>query len=112
MKYISEIKFHLNQGWGDYQNLWLIKIEGLKSYNGYIKDGNIVWEEVEEGSPYADITPFLRVGRFFPIQELINALTNEKKATAQIETLSELKATKYHLEDMRSLVFKNKHENK
>ena len=103
------IKFTLDRGWGDYHNLWLIKYELGKSYNGFLKEGIIVWEEVKEGT--YDITkliPFMRVNRNFPIQEMIDALTDQKKATDQVETLSELKATRCHLEDMRKLVFKGK----
>ena len=101
----TEIKFILNQGWGDYQNLWLIKYEIGKSFNGYLKDGNIEWQEVKEGQMIDDtIIPFMKVPYRFPIQELIDALTNTKKATEQVETLSELRATKYHLQDLRKML--------
>lgn len=100
----TEIKFELQQGWGDFKNLWLMKYELGKAFNGYTKEGELVWEEVKEGATYDKYTPFLKVGRWFPIQEMVDALTDTKKATEQVETLSELKATKYHLEDMRKLL--------
>lgn len=105
------IKFHLDQGWGDFQNLWLIKYELGKAYNGYLDKGVLAWEEVQEGSADATkLIPFMRVSRYFPVQELVDALTDTKKTTEQVETLSELKATKKHLEDMRHLVFQENYE--
>lgn len=104
----TQIKFLLNQGWGDFKVLWLIKYELGKAFNGYLKEGFIEWQEVtpkEEANPDKYLVPFMKVGRHFPIQEMIDALTDTRKATEQVETLSELKATKYHLEDMRKLVF-------
>lgn len=104
----SRIKFILSQSWADFQELWLVKYEGGKAYNGYLVKGNIEWEEVKEGgADTSKLTPFMRVSRHFPVQQLIDALTDEKKATVQVETLSELKATKYHLEDMRKLALRN-----
>jgi hypothetical protein len=100
----TEIKFHFNQGWGDYKDLWLIKYELGKSYNGYLVKGTIEWEEVKEGQEYSTITPFMRVPRYFPIQEMVDALTETKPASTQIETTSELRATRYHLEDLRKLL--------
>jgi hypothetical protein len=101
----TEITFHLDQGWGDFKNLWCIKIELGKQFNGYLKDGNMEWQEVDEGAyDISKLTPFMKVGRYFPVQELVDALTDTKKATEQVETLSELKATRYHLEDMRKLL--------
>ena len=101
----TKIEFHLDQGWGDFKNLWLIKYELGKSFNGYLVKGRLQWEEVKEGVvDMTKITPFMVVSYRFPIQEMVDALTDTKKATEQIETLSELKATKYHLEDMRKLL--------
>ena len=101
------IRFVLDQGWGDFKNLWLMKYELGKSYNGYLEKGMVKWEEVNEGSIDVEkMVPFMRVNHNFPIQELIDTLTDSKKATEQVETLSELKATRFHLEDMRKLVFK------
>jgi hypothetical protein len=101
----TEIKFHLDQGWGDFQNLWLIKYELGKAYNGYLVKGIIEWEEVVEGKyDIKKLVPFMRVPRHFPIQEMVDALTKTKPATTQIETTSELRATRYHLEDLRKLL--------
>jgi hypothetical protein len=103
----TQIRFELSQGWGDFKLLWLMKYELGKSYNGYLHEGDLKWEEVKEGEFYEKLKPFMKINeRFFPVQEMINALTNTKKATEQVETLSELKATKYHLEDMRKIALK------
>lgn len=101
----TKIQFHLDQGWGDFKNLWLAKYELNKAYNGYLKNGRLEWSEVKEGVvELTKLTPFMMIPRYFPVQELVDALTDTKKATEQVETLSELKATKYHLEDMRKLL--------
>ncbi len=100
------IEFHLSQGWGDFKILWLMKFELGKSFNGYLEKGILQWVEVPEAAMNDTMTPFMRIPRNFDTQMLIDALTNQKKATEQVETLSELKATRYHLEDMRKLVFK------
>lgn len=105
MTHTTEIEFRLHQGWGDFQNLWCMKYEHGKAYNGYLKDGIVEWQEVKDGVGNTGLIPFMKVDRRFPLQEMIDALTNTKKATEQIETLSELKATRYHLEDMRKLAF-------
>lgn len=101
----TEIKFLLNQGWGDFHTLWLIKYELGKAFNGYLSEGLIEWEEVPEGFYQVEkLTPFMKVTHNFPIQEMVDALTSTKPSTPIIETSSELKATKYHLEDMRKLL--------
>lgn len=104
----TKIEFMRDQGWGDFQNLWLIKHELGKAFNGYLEKGNISWEEVKQDYDITKLTPFMRISRNFPIQELVDALTDHKKSTEQVETLSELKATRYHLEDLRKIVFKDK----
>lgn len=106
----EELWFELQQGWGDFQNLWLLRRIGEKSFNGFLKKGLLEWEEVKSMSDITDLTPFMRVTYHFPVQQMIDALTKKKPTQEQVETLSELKATKYHLEDMRKIVFKEKTE--
>ena len=100
----EEIWFELQQGWGDFQNLWLLRRFGDKSYNGFLEKGLLEWEEVKEGQNTSTLTPFMKVSYRFPIQQMVDALTKKKPASEQTETTSELKATKYHLEDMRKLL--------
>lgn len=100
----EELWFELQQGWGDFQNLWLLRRTGEKSFNGYLKKGMLEWEEVVSGYDISKLTPFMRVTYHFPVQQMIDALIKKKPAQEQVETLSELKATKYHLEDMRKLL--------
>ena len=101
----TEIKFEVQQGWGDFKIVWMMKREGDKLFNGYMKMGNIEWEEVKEGL-INDLTPFLKVPGWTGIdfQPLIDALSQKAPSTKETATTAELRATKYHLEDMRKLV--------
>lgn len=105
----TEIEFIRSMPYGDREDIWCIKHELGKAYNGYLKEGNLVWEEILEGSvDTTKITPFLRIPWRFPLQEFVDALTKKQAVptTKQAEIDAELKATKFHLEDMRKLVFK------
>lgn len=104
----TEIRFAFSQPLGDFRTLWMVKQEGLKTWNGYLEKGVIKWEELPEGSLWEKYTPFMVIPRRFPIQELIDALTEKGvlPPTKQAEVDAELKATKYHLEDMRKLALK------
>ena len=106
----TEIKFYAGPRLGDRLDIYLVKIELGKTYNGYLKEGNIIWNEIDEGANWDAHIPFMRIPHRFPIQELIDALTDKEvlPTTKQAEIDSELKATKYHLEDLRKLVFKDK----
>jgi len=104
----TTIKFYKAPKIGDYLDIMLVKCELGKSFNGYLEKGHIVWEDIKEGAEWRDYTPFMVIPRMFPIQELIDALTDKAvlPTTIQVETIAELSATKYHLEDMRKLVFR------
>jgi len=102
------IKFYKAPKIGDYLDIMLVKHEMGKSFNGYLEKGRIVWEDIKEGAEWRDYTPFMVIPHYFPIQELIDALTDKAvlPSTMQVEIIAELRATKYHLEDMRKLVFR------
>jgi hypothetical protein len=108
MIFTTEIRFAFSQQVGDFRTLWMLKQEGLKTWNGYLEKGVIQWEEMPEGSLYDKFTPFMILPYRFPLQELIDALTNKYvlPPTKQQEIDAELKATKYHLEDMRKIALK------
>lgn len=103
------IKFYKAPQIGDYLDLRLVKHEVGKSFNGYLDKGRLEWQEVPEGAEWSQLHPFMVIPYRFPIQELIDALTSKEvlPPTIQIEVQAELKATKYHLEDLRKLVFKD-----
>lgn len=102
------IKFYTAPRIGDYLDVRLVKHEMGKSYNGYLDKGRLEWQEIPEGSDWNQFHPFMVIPHRFPIQELIDALTDERvlPPTKQVAIDAELKATKYHLEDLRKLVFK------
>lgn len=102
------IKFYTAPLIGDFLDLRLVKHEMDKSYNGYLDKGRLEWQEIPEGSEWSNFHSFMVIPRRFPIQELVDALTSKEvlPPTIQAEVQAELKATKYHLEDLRKLVFK------
>jgi len=103
------IKFYKAPRIGDYLDIMLVKHELGKSFNGYLEKGRIVWEDIKEGDEWRNYTPFMVIPHIFPMQELIDALTDKAvlPTTKQGEIGAELKATIYHLEDMRKIVFKD-----
>lgn len=102
------IRFYSGPRIGDYLDIRLVKHELGKSYNGYLDKGRLEWQEIPEGSMWDGFHSFMVVPYNFPIQELVDALTDSKvlPPTKQVEIDAELKATRRHLEDMRKLVFK------
>lgn len=106
----TEIKFYKAPMIGDFLDIRLVKHELGKSYNGYLDKGRLEWQEIKEGDEWSNYYPFMVVPYRFPIQELIDALSDKSilPPTKTIEFEAELKATKYHLEDMRKLVFDQK----
>jgi len=108
---MSELKFEVQQGWEDFKIVWLMRYERDKAFNGYMKKGNLLWQEVKEDSDTSNLIPFLKIpGYGINLSGLVDALSNKVPSTKEIETQSELKATKYHLEDMRKLVFETQEE--
>jgi hypothetical protein len=105
----NQIKFEVQQGWGDFKIVWMMKYESGKAWNGYLKDGNLEWQEVIEGHDWSSQIPFLKIpGYGVDLAGLIEALTDKYPSKKEEATTTELRATKYHLEDMRALVFKKK----
>lgn len=82
-------------------SLYVIKIVENKTYVKYTER----WNEVDPSASFIEPTLKLENDIF---QNFIDELSNEIKPTLQAEVDAELKATKYHLEDMRDLVFKKK----
>ena len=90
--------------------VWIISVESGKAKVANInKDGYLELKEVKDGMPAEDNIPFMRVP--YPVWELIVNAIAEKTPPLKKEVLdAELSATKFHLEDMRKLVFEDKNE--
>lgn len=93
------------EGWGDGVKVWIAnKNTGKINICRFTKDGYIEQEEIGEGISPA---PTMIISRYMweGLRKAINGVeeTPDKKALD-----AELTATKFHLEDMRKLVFKNK----
>jgi hypothetical protein len=89
--------------WADEQELWIGKLTNGKIYQGKVGEhGNLVLEEISEGT---ETTPALRINRM-AWMGLVQALKGVMPDLDKKEVDAELKATKYHLEDMRKLAFK------
>ena len=89
-----------NQPWNNKKSVYITR------YSGNITENfsNGEWKKVKEGFSFEDIKPAIEL-RESMWQELIDQLSREIKPTAKAEVDAELKATKYHLEDFRKLVF-------
>jgi len=83
------------------KSVYVSKFDGL---NSYVLNNN-VWVKLSEGEDVK--TPTLRLNNEV-FQQMIDSLSEQIKPTSQIEVDAELKATKYHLEDMRKLAFRKK----
>jgi len=101
----QSIKAYVNQGWGDYKEIWLVKHELDKTYNGIVKEGVIVWEEMKEG--FNPDFPLLKLPRQV-WQDIVDSISETTPPIEKEKVDAELMATAYHLEDMRKLVFKEK----
>lgn len=77
----------------------LSKVGGVIS-NGTVEDGQIIMTEIKESSESPP--PFLKISGFI-WDTFVRALTNDLPNISREEIDAELKATKYHLEDMRKL---------
>jgi len=69
-----------------------------------IKDGNLEFSELKEGEMWP--RPTMQIPESL-LQKIIDAFSKEVPPTKKVELDAELKATKYHLEDMRKLVFED-----
>lgn len=100
----TEFKFHINRkpGW-DAWEIYLTKRAGLELFVINVgKDGLLTEKKVKEGSTESE--PFMVIpGNLW--ERFVNAI-NEDLPNVKKEVVSaELESTKYHLEDMRKLVF-------
>lgn len=85
--------------------IWLVNKQGIKTFNTNIEEGRLKLLEVKEGVEDSEQKPFLIVPR--DVWQILSNAISESTPPIKKEIIeSELKATKYHLEDMRKLVFK------
>lgn len=88
--------------------VWLINIEGGKARIANVdKNGYLQLKEIKDAYSTEDNIPFMRVSH--PVWELIvNAIAQVTPPLKKEVLDAELSATKFHLSDMRKLVFKDK----
>ncbi len=99
----TDIKVVVNQGWGDFKTVYLVKRELSKTYNGTPdKYGNIKWKEIKEGLA-TEIPPLFKVNGWL-WQDIVDAMTKETPPREKQRIDGELVSTKYHLEDLRKLL--------
>jgi hypothetical protein len=95
-----------SQPWTDEVIIWMItnNPSNNKHYNIHIENGRSKETEVTEGQDMGELIPFLRMSihSYNMFASLFAKVENEPKETVR----AELVATKYHLEDLRKLVFK------
>lgn len=88
--------------WSDNMELWIAQVKQGKFYSGNVdKDGYLELKEVKEGLELQN--PTLRINRRI-WEGLAQALRGITPQVDKKEVDAELKATKYHLEDMRKLM--------
>ena len=90
-------------GWS--VRVYIIQRQGTDSFLAEMHSGHFVMVKIKEGE--RNPTPTMEV-RQDVWQLIVDALANTTTPTKQGAVDTELKATKYHLEDMRSLVLKKK----
>lgn len=96
--------------WTDMKKVWLLRVSGNTVANcTIIKGGNLKLEEQEEGSLMPD--PLLHISSFV-LDEIVSALVKEVPPIKKEVVDAELKATKYHLEDLRNLISDKKWKKK
>ena len=100
--------FISENSWADRFDIYITE-EGYNGKRMIAKPMDLVFEEIDEGSPQQ---PSIKISRFFGkqtnfLQALSDALAKCGYEPITVEeNKGELKATKVHLEDMRKLVFK------
>lgn len=85
----------------DAVEVYLLATNGLETFSHHMEKGQLVATSIKEGEDY--IVPLLRVSGFV-WGDIVRAITNDLPNVSREEIDAELKATKYHLEDMRKLV--------
>lgn len=85
----------------DTVQIWFVKFEGDKIF--VAKPMQLNFEQVEKSSSKGN--PTLEISGYYS-QEFLEALKLAVEGKTVILLEGELKATKYHLEDMRKLIFK------
>ena len=94
--------FTQQQGYSDVIFVWLGQYRDGRYYNATVgKDGHLELAEVKEGA--IDPKPLLKIPRRL-WQMIVDDVSTNTKPTIKAEVDAELKATKYHLEDVRSLL--------
>jgi len=89
--------------WHDQVKIWLITYQKDKAYNVTYKDGSMLIKAVKEGEQIQDC--FMKMP-YDIYEEFCKLLSLAEIPQEESVTKAELTATKYHLEDMRKLVFK------
>ena len=90
------------QGWSDSTMIWLVRRDARGVYNCTIEKGFVV-ETLVKGGEQPSV-PFCILPRM-QVDAIVTALTEKITPPKQEAIDAELGATKYHLEDMRKLVF-------
>lgn len=94
------------QPWNMRLKVWLVQRVNSKVFNATIgKYGQIVMTEHKEGAVDPDC--LMEVPELV-WQKIVDAIADKVPPTKKEAIDAELLATKFHLEDMRRLVFKNK----
>lgn len=93
-------------GWSDEVRIWLGHRKDGKFHNARVdKTGHLELTEMKEGAETPD--PLMVVPTHV-WQMIVDAVAEKTPPTKKEALSAELDATKFHLEDMRALVFKKK----
>lgn len=104
MKENFEVIVNRKPEWDAYEVFLINRVNG-KVYNHHVtKDGAVEAVEIKEGD--YEPKPLLRIPGLY-WQEIVRAISKDLPNVTKDEVDAELKATKYHLEDMRKLVLKD-----
>lgn len=91
-----------NKPWADAVDVYLLhESHGKFEIANLNKDGTVVMKELKEGAD--DSKPFFTLP-YFAWQSVLQAMGDVEPDIKKEVVDSELKATKYHLEDMRKLL--------
>ena len=107
MKIFEDIKVHIvkRPELFDSADVYIVQKIGSEVQLASVKDNILEFKTIKEGVTPA--SPTIQIPLSI-MQKLIDAFSEAQPPTKQIEVDAELKATKYHLEDLRKLVFKGK----
>lgn len=95
----------VNKPWGDAVDVYLMRqANGVAEIASIGKDGLIETKQIKEGAG-AESKPLFTLN-YFAWQSVLQAMGDIEPDIKKEVIDSELKATKYHLEDLRKLVFK------